>query len=153
MLALSAAILMAAQAVEPLRLNLICEGAGTQRKPATSTARVFTSTGAWANGNITTWRDADFADAVRIEIAGEGGRVRIPQTMLPPIRGGKNGWMTLRKVQATPDEITAVATINLFNKAKLRIDRIAGTLSMTVLQGEFSGKCQAYDPDTVERAF
>jgi hypothetical protein len=73
--------------------------------------------------------------------------------MLPPIRGGKNGWMTLRKVQATPDEITAVATINLFNKAKLRIDRIAGTLSMTVLQGEFSGRCQSYDPDTVERVF
>lgn len=153
MLEIVLAMALAGAEAQPLQLNLVCIGGGTQRKPSTVTGQVSTSNGNWASGSVTGWRENDFADAVRIEIAGEGGRIRIPQTMLPPLRGGKNGWMTLRNVQAGLDEITAVATINLFNKAKLRIDRITGTLSMTVLQGQFAGQCQAYDPATVQRAF
>ena len=144
---------LAIQSAEPFKLNLLCEGSGTQAKALATYGRVRGSDGQWANGTVTTTRDRDFTDAVRVEIAGETGRIRLPQPMLPLIRGGHNGWMNLKKIEVSPDEITAQATINLFNTAKIRIDRVTGTLSLGAKLGQFSGACKAYDPEKVERAF
>ena len=137
----------------PFVLNLICEGEGTQAKPTSTYGSVYTSNGRWANGSFTTMAEHSFQDAVRIEFQGDGGRIRIPQTMLPPIRGGHEGWMDLKKVVVKDDEIDAQAKINVFNTAKIRIDRLTGILSLGVLGGNYSGQCQPYDPAKAQRAF
>lgn len=147
------AMLLQAASPAPLELHLVCRGSGSQDKGTTALAQTRGPNGDSTWTTVNGSRGVDFTDDVRVDLAGDGGRVRIPQTMLPPIRGGKDGWFDLRKVSASADEITAVATINALNKAKLRIDRLTGTLSMTVLKGQFLGQCQAYDPAEVKRAF
>jgi hypothetical protein len=147
------ALALAAQAGEPLNLHLICSGAGSQEKPTSSSAYAHDNWGNSATVTANGSRTVGFDDQVRIDIAGTGGRIRIPQTMLPPIRGGKDGWFELRNVEATADDIRAVATINFLNKVKLRVDRVTGTASFTVKDGQFSGRCTPYDPATVQRAF
>ena len=151
-LAFLAAMAQSTAAPAPFTLNLICEGEGTQAKPTSSFGTFYASNGRWANGSVTSMRREGFQDAVRIEIAGDGGRIRIPQFMLPAIRGGHEGWMNLKKVAVRDDEIDAQATINFANTAKIRIDRITGAMSLGVLRGNFSGHCQPYDPAKVERA-
>lgn len=151
-IAFFAALSQVAAAPTPFALNLICEGDGTQAKPSASYGS-FYSNGRWANGHVTRMEPESFHDAVRIEIAGDGGRVRIPQFMLPKIRGGHEGWMNLKKVDVKQDEIDAQATINFANTAKIRIDRITGVMSLGVLAGNFTGQCQSYDPAKIQRAF
>lgn len=140
-----------AASLDPLRL--ICVGAGTARKVDRENAFVSNNAGQSASGYVNRQRSESFDDEVRVELDGESGRVRIPQALLPPIRVGNEGWMDIRKVEATSDLITATATINLFNKAKLRLDRITGILSMTTLDGSFRGECTPYDPATTQRRF
>lgn len=147
------ALALAAQAGEPLNLHLVCSGAGSQEKPTSSSAYAHDNWGNSATVTANGSRTVGFDDQVRIDIEGAGGRIRIPQTMLPPIRGGKDGWFELRNVEATADDIRAVATINFLNKVKLRVDRVTGTASFTVKNGQFSGRCAPYDPATVQRAF
>lgn len=147
------ALALAAQSGEPLNLHLICEGAGSQEKRTSNSAYGWDNQGNSATVTANGSRTVGFDDQVRIDLAGTGGRIRVPQAMLPPIRGGKDGWFELRDVEATADDIRAVATINFLNKIKLRIDRLTGTASFTVKGGQFSGRCTPYDPGTAQRAF
>ncbi|MGW8135391.1 hypothetical protein ACWGNZ_07105 [Sphingomonas zeae] len=150
--ALALAVIAQADA-QPLNLHLICTGAGQQEKPTSNSAYARDNAGNSATVTGNGSRTVAFEDQVRIDIAGDGGRIRVPQAMLPPIRGGKDGWFELRDVSATADEIRAIATINLLNKVKLRIDRLTGTATFTVKQGQFAGRCTPYDPGSVQRAF
>ena len=152
-LAFLAAVAQGAATSTPFTLNLICQGEGTQAKPTSSYGTFYASNGRWANGTVISMRREGFQDAVRIEIAGDGGRIRIPQFMLPPVRGGHEGWMILKKVEVKDDEIDAQATINFANTAKIRIDRLTGVMSLGVLRGNFAGHCQTYDPAKAEKAF
>jgi hypothetical protein len=148
-----ALVFVAAASTAPLDLHLICDGGGVQGGSATAQTYSYDSDGNSRSTTVTIPRSRSFDDQVRVDIAGDSGRIRIPQAMLPPIRGGKEGWFDLRKVEATDSDITAVATINVLNKVKLRLDRISGTISFTTLRGQFMGRCTAYDPATTQRAF
>jgi hypothetical protein len=141
-----------AHAQGSLNLHLVCGGDGSRSRTQVITGQLSTPGGEYS-GVATYDRDDPFADHVFLDITGSSGRVRIPQALLPMIRGGRNGWMELRNVSVTPDEITASATINFLNRARIRISRITGIMSMNVLRGRFDGRCQAYDPATVQRAF
>lgn len=137
----------------PLDLHLSCVGQGSQSKPDFATLQHRDSNGNFSSATVQSQYVQGFDDQVRIDITGDTGRIRVPQAMLPPVRGGKDGWFPLRDIRATQDEIVAVATINLFNKVKLRLDRLAGTVSFSVLHGQFNGRCSAYDPAVTRRAF
>lgn len=152
---LGAMLLASAPAsAEPIDLHLLCRGSGNASTgtEATATSRDW-STGQTVETTVSGSENQGFQDDVRIDIADQGGRIRLPAALLPPIRGGKNGWFELRKVEATRDEITAVATINLLNKIKLRLDRLSGAASFTTRDGNFHGRCIAYKPETEQRAF
>ena len=134
-------------------LHLVCLGAGSANKSRTTTAYVTASNGTSAWGNVVGNRDVPFEDQVNIEIAAGEGRIRMPRTMLPIIRGGENGWFKLKNLRITNDEITASAAVNLINNPKVRIDRITGTLTLAGKAGSFSGECQPFDPATAQRRF
>jgi hypothetical protein len=57
--------------------------------------------------------------------------------------------MRLTDIRETPDEITAKAFVNFMSRPNVRIDRISGTISISGRIGQFSGRCEAYDPDRV----
>ena len=151
-IAVALACVLAVQADAPPELHLMCSGSGRQGVDRNVTAYSHDNYGNTATTTATESRTVGFDDEVRVDITGETGRVRIPQTMLPPLRGGDEGWFNLRKIEATAEEITAVATINLINKIKLRLDRVTGRLSFTTLRGSFAGRCQRIDP-AAGRAF
>lgn len=73
--------------------------------------------------------------------------------MLPPIRGGKDGWFELENLKVTENEITGSAAVNVINSPKVRIDRLTGRISIAGKAGSYSGECQAYDPATTQRPF
>jgi hypothetical protein len=73
--------------------------------------------------------------------------------MLPRIRGGKDGWFSLRNVEHDEHEITATVTVSILNKPKLRLDRYTGAISISGKSGDYTGDCEKFDPTTFERAF
>ena len=65
--------------------------------------------------------------------------------MLPPIRGGKDGWFKLKDVQANARSIRASAAVNFMNNPKVHIDRVTGTVSISGKAGDYVGHCQVID--------
>lgn len=131
------------------RLELACIGGGAANK--------FAQSEFWGNngngGTLTGTRPVGFEDQVNLWIEGQEGRVRMPGSMLPPIRGGENGWFKLKDIEVSEREVTASVAINALNNPKLRVDRFTGMISISGKAGDFSGRCQKYDPTTEQRAF
>ena len=149
-----AVLLVLAGAAEAADLHLVCLGAGSANKPHSTSVRMSDSSGNFAWGEAVGRRSVPFEDQVNVEIREAGGsRIRMPRTMLPPIRGGEGGWFKLKNLKVSDAEITGSAAVNLINKPKVRIDRITGTISLSGRAGHYSGECQAYDPATAPRKF
>lgn len=134
-------------------LNLICGGGGTANRTQSTNVYASDSSGNSGTATILTRRDREFEDQVNVEIRGNQGRIRLPRTMLPPIHGGEDGWMRLTDIRETPNDITAKAVVNFMSRPHIRIDRISGTISISGRIGQYSGRCEAYDPERVGRRF
>lgn len=90
-------------------------------------------------------QDAD----VRIYLAGNGGSAEIPRF----IGGAPEGRQEVRLFTVTDAMITGKINYRAFGNAKMRIDRIAGTVSITGPRGNFSGRCRPFDPAQVTPKF
>ena len=150
-------IFLQAAAQQPLHLT--CVGGGTANKLTFSTvnssASVYGSVGTTpysGSGNATTnvygQRQQGFADQVDLRLFEGDDRIRMPRTMLPAIRGGKDGWFKLKKVEADGRSIRASAAVNALNNPKIYIDRTTGLISISGKAGDFSGQCQVVDQST-----
>lgn len=142
-LVLAAATLAgAASAQEPLAaLNLICAGGGSANKATTSTLNAWDSDGDYAGGTIVGRRSVGFEDQVGIRINGATGELRMPRSMLPGIRGGKDWWFQLKNIKTTEGEITASVAVNPLNNPKVRLDRYTGAISISGRAGDYAGQC------------
>ena len=140
----------------PGRLDLTCLGGGTANKAAVASA--FSSGHASGSVGFTSWsgsgsgtttvvgqRQQAFGDQVDVRLFGGDDRIRIPRTMLPAIRGGKEGWFKLKDVVADARSIRASAAVNMLNNPKVFIDRVTGTISISGKAGDYTGQCQAID--------
>lgn len=135
---------------------LTCGGAGTANKPTSSTG--------WSSGQfsghagsthfggttsshttVTGTRQQDFADQVDVRLFDGDDRIRLPRTMLPLLRGGKEGWFKLKNVQVDARSIRASAAVNIINNPKVFIDRVTGTISISGKAGDYSGQCEVID--------
>lgn len=146
-------------------LNLVCVGAGSANKTDTTTVTGshsgtimgsgagFATYSGSSDATIVGHRSQAFADQVRVRLDDGDPRLRMPRTMLPLIRGGKDGWFKLKNVKYGRGEITASIAVNMFNNPKLRLDRYTGAISISGKAGDYTGQCQKFDPETVERAF
>lgn len=149
------AALGAAQATaqEPLAINLLCYGGGAANKVRSGSANAWNSYGDSASASTTYTEAQGFEDQADVRIAGTEGQIRMPRAMLPLIRGGKDGWFTLKNIKVSDRDILASVAVNPINNPKLRIDRYTGTINLSGKAGDFVGKCQAYDPSKAERQF
>jgi hypothetical protein len=138
------------------RLDLTCMGAGTANKPKTAFVNSYghvsgsvgmTSYSGTGHGTTTIYgmRQQGFSDQVDVRLFGGDDRIRMPRTMLPPIRGGKDGWFKLKNVVADARSIRAKAAVNLLNNPNVFIDRVTGTISISGKAGDYSGQCQVID--------
>jgi hypothetical protein len=143
----------AATAQEATTLNLVCFGDGAANKQRGGTFNAWNNDGDSASGTVTQTSREGFADQVNVQITGSEGRLRMPRAMLPLLRGGKEGWFTLKNIKVTDADITGSVAVNPLNNPKMRIDRYTGVINLAGKAGDFVGKCQAYDPTKVERQF
>lgn len=140
-------------AEEPLSLNLLCYGGGAANKVRSGSANAWNNYGDSASATTTYTEAQGFEDQADVRISGTEGQIRMPRAMLPLIRGGKDGWFTLKNIRVSDRDILASVAVNPINNPKMRIDRYTGTINLSGKAGEFVGKCQAYDPAKVERQF
>lgn len=129
------------------RLDLVCGGAGsaTRQDNATITGDVY--------ANVWSQRSQGFGDEVSLYIEGDEGRLRMPRAMLPPVRGGKDGWFKLGDIQVKEHEITATVRVNFMNNPKVRIDRYTGGISISGKAGDYSGQCQRIVREETKKQF
>jgi hypothetical protein len=135
------------------RLSLICAGGGYANKVDQSTAQAWNNYGDSATATIQSPSRVGFEDQAQVWIEGEEGRIRMPPSMLPPIRGGEDGWFKLSSIEITENEIRATVKVNPLNNPKLRLDRLTGAVSLSGNAGNYAGQCQKYDPAVVQRRF
>ncbi len=146
--ALAIALVALQDAASPI--HLACAGEGIHRRSTSSTGRLSDGTTATVSGTAI----EDYADHVRIELAGADGRIRVPAGLMPALRyGGEDGWWPLRDVEYSDNEIRARFSLNFMNNPRIVVDRITGHVSIRGKSGNFSGQCEAYDPATVRRRF
>lgn len=138
------------------RLDLTCFGAGTANKPKTAFVNSYghvsgsvgmTSYSGTGHGTTTIYgmRQQGFSDQVDVRLFGGDDRIRMPRTMLPPIRGGRDGWFKLKNVVADARSIRAKAAVNFLNNPNVFIDRVTGTISISGKAGDYSGQCEVID--------
>lgn len=141
------------QATPTTRLDLICVGGGAANKATQSTANAWGNDGEMTSLNVAGRQSVGFEDQVKLWVEGDDGRIRMPRAMLPPIRGGEDGWFKLKSIKMSDSEIVGSIAVNPLNSPKLRIDRLTGAISISGKAGDFTGRCEKYDPATTQRAF
>jgi hypothetical protein len=106
-----------------------------------------------ASANITGNRSVPFADQVNLWVEAGDGRIRMPQTMLPPLRGGENGWFKIKNLEVSDNEITGSIAVNFINNPKLIIDRRTGLIRLSGKAGDYVGECQRFTPQDMPQKF
>lgn len=133
--------------------NLVCLGAGSGNRATSAFAFGGDSNGNTGWGQVVSQRAVPYDDQVNIELQDGTGKIRMPRALLPALRGGKDGWFEVDKIKKTDREITGVIQVSVFNSPKLRLDRMTGHISISGKTGDYSGKCDAYDPGAVKPKF
>lgn len=131
-------------------LNLICMGVGSASKQDNTT--VYGNT-IEERANVVGRKTVPFEEQVNVRFNEAQSWLRMPQIMLPTLRGGNSGWFKIKSLDFGEEEIKGKIAINAINRPTLRIDRITGEISINGRAGNYSGKCIKYDPDTVKKAF
>ena len=147
------------------RLDLICGGSGAANKidqvdgygsfngSVSSYGHHIGDVSGSTNMTITGTRRDHFGDQVALFIENGEGRLRMPKIMLPPIRGGEDGWFKLKNIQIKDNEITASISVNPINNPKMRVDRFTGAISISGKAGDYIGQCQRFVPEETQKQF
>lgn len=135
-------------------LGLVCFGEG--RKPTLATRYGYTwdyDKGRYTFGDRTELSTQDFDASVMIQLWQDGGRIRLPNSLVPPIHSrGEHGWWELDGLTRGRDTITAQYRLNGLNKPRITIDRRSGRISIRgAASYAFAGTCDTVD--NAERRF
>jgi hypothetical protein len=129
------------------KLSLVCVGQGEQARRDVTTASIYSSQGS-ASGYATSTHDRAYQDTVSVELdENGGGRLRPPETFIPPAHGGgMDGWWTIQNLVVTGDEISGRISFNIFNSPAVHINRSSGMISIFGMKTSFTGQCEKVDP-------
>jgi len=143
-------------------IHLVCEGtASIQRNVPVATVSqsgmgsdnmggTFTYSG---SGSVTARERASEDDEIMVDVTGAGGRVKIPDSWLPPLHNHTvDGWRTLSSLAVSDTEVRGRFEINFLLRPTLVISRLTGRIDI-VGQGRFAGGCQPYQPGVTPRRF
>lgn len=129
-------------------LGLVCFGEG--QRPALATRYGYTwdyDKGRYTYGNRTELSTQDFDASVMIQLWDGGGRIRLPDKLIPPIHSrGDHGWWELDNVDMGRDTIRGQYRLNGLNRPTLTIDRRTGRISIRgTAEYAFRGTCDTID--------
>lgn len=130
----------------PLSLDLMCMGRGTLHK----TRQV--PDGRDKKGNRRTRSqsyDEPFGGGLRIRIRGNQADALPPEPMLSQVR--ESGWREIKKLAVSAGAIEGKIDLGFLYAPVFRIDRYAGTISLSGSMSTFEGSCQPYEAS--ERQF
>jgi len=89
---------------------------------------------------------AQVGGTAQVEIHGGEGRVRLPESLLPPLNSGERGnWFPIHDLVIGADRIQGALRINGLNKPGLTIDRRSGRMVLDGLES-FDGTCSPFNP-------
>lgn len=126
-----------------LDLNLICSGhAETEDSQPTISVSSTPHGTEFASGSSTTTKGMD--DTLYVRLSGDAGEVKFPTLIAPPGSSSKP-WRPIKNIVAGDTEITGTVPYGLTGRAKLRLDRVAGTITISSMIGRFSGNCSKFD--------
>jgi len=128
----------------PVQLGLVCFGDGKKDGLATGSTWTWNPRrDRYEYGTYTETRPEVFDASLMVQLWGDGGRIRLPKSLVPPINSrGANGWWDLYDVRVNPNVITASYRLNGLNKPKVIIDRRSGRITVQGFsQYAFRGSC------------
>jgi hypothetical protein len=129
---------------------LLCQGSGSVLESRVSNGMEYdnkTHSYDKSTNNSTTGR-RPFNGAVNVEIAAGSVRMRLPHEITPALNSARDGWFTLNDVFVGEKEITGTLKLNTVNRAKVRIDRMTGQLSLASGFEDFDGACNKVDTNS-----
>ena len=132
-------------------IELTCGGGGSANRTSSSSAFLSDNAGNSVTGSVQSRVARGFADQVDLWIEADQGRIRLPRMMLPPIRGGENGWFKLKNIEIADRTIKASAAVNALNNPKIYIDRTTGSISIDGRAGHYSGVCERRAPSDARK--
>lgn len=135
-----------AQATEPKAIDLICIGT------ASSDQSIGTISSLLAGESHVQRVGSEDSITFHIDPANTG-EARLPKRIQSAHKEDREGWFRLIEVVRAPNEITGRVRLHSMYKPKFRIDRITGLVNLSGNLGDFSGRCEAYDPATVQKKF
>jgi hypothetical protein len=149
-IAIALAVSASAQGQPPApgsALNIVCTGTALKDESVGTTLDFLA-------GNVRTEKVGTM-DSVSFQINSDNtGTGRLPRRLQSPYReANPDGSFRLIEVVRGQDEITGKVRLHAMYKPKFRLDRITGVLTLNGSLGDFSGRCEAYDPATVQRKF
>ena len=135
-------------------IHLVCEGAASiKRDVPVATISGSDNMGGTFAGSVTAREMATEEDEIMVDVTGANGRVKIPDSWLPPLHNHTaDGWRTLSSLTVSDTEIRGRFEINFLLRPTLVISRLTGRIDI-VGQGRFAGGCQPYQPGVTPRRF
>ncbi|KQS04016.1 hypothetical protein ASG11_06925 [Sphingomonas sp. Leaf357] len=128
----------------PVDLGLVCFGDGSKNGITSGTTWTWNADrDRYEHGRYNQSTTELFDASLMIQLWGDGGRIRLPKSLIPPINSrGNNGWWDLYAVRSGRDVITASYRLNGLNKPRITIDRRSGRITVqgTASYG-FRGNC------------
>jgi hypothetical protein len=125
-------------------LGLVCFGGGQRPTAASSYGYTWDDRrDRYVYGNHTELTAEQFDASVMIRVSPDGGRIRLPRKLIPPINSrGTEGWWDLYDVAMGPEVITARYRLNGLNKPQVTINRRSGQISIVgTASYAFRGDC------------
>ena len=132
-----------------VELGLVCFGDGRKDGLASGSRWTWNSRrDRYEYDTYTETRPEIFDASLMVQLWGDGGRIRLPKSLVPPINSrGQNGWWDLYDVRTGPDLITAAYRLNGLNKPKVSIDRRSGRITVQGFSDYgFRGTCDQMGP-------
>lgn len=129
-------------------LGLVCFG--DSQRPGVANSYGWTWDGRedrYVYGNRVEMDTERFDASVMIQLWGDGGRIKLPKKLIPPVHSrGDGAWWDLSDVSVQPDRIDGRYRLNGLNKPRLTIDRRSGRITITGLSSYgFRGTCDVID--------
>ncbi|WP_146749817.1 hypothetical protein [Paraburkholderia bryophila] len=130
--------------------TLLCQGSGSVLESQVSNGMEYDNKTHSYNKstNSSTTGRRPFNGTANVEIAGGSVRIRVPHEIMPEINSARDGWFTLNEAFVGEREITGTLRLNMVNRAKVRIDRMTGQLTLASGFEDFDATCTKVETNT-----
>lgn len=146
----------AQDSAEPFAVTLACGGKGRGVQTEFGHANFRDDVGGSAgSATMSVDKRVSYDGRLRIQIRGSEGTIRVPEQMMPPMRGKRdeNGAFKLTSVSVNEQTISGQFSFNFMNKPKFVIDRTTGDIEMSGFGNGFSGTCERVADEPEARKF